>query len=175
MCFARKRTLDKGVLSDLTARQWGETLQYFGYACAYCRRLYFPPDGFTTLELGHVVPVALGGATTKANCIPTCTGCNGRLNVQDPTRADCYVPISTSNGARLIIRDFVDANGGLVPVLWPVMHFEDAGVVPSPCGTESPHHTVYPWEVTCRRCREHVMALCHPFPIKVKLPSKGNY
>lgn len=168
---ANYRTSGRGLVSDLTLAEWRETLAFFAYKCAYCRN----NERGRILELGHIVPVSFGGGTTKANCVPTCTQCNMALGTKDPTRARFYVPIEVAHAAGRRVRDFVDANGGLVPSESPVVHFERFNL--PGCAPDDPteRRSPYPWETTCAKCRGLLMAICHPFEARFKLPTVGDY
>ena len=62
------RTRKLGLKSNLTLGQWVDTLKEYKFSCAYCG------GGFEQLD--HVLPVSLGGGTTKDNCVPSCKKCN---------------------------------------------------------------------------------------------------
>ena len=81
----RRRSLENSVLSNLTEKEWEDTLEYFNHSCAYC--------GITQdehlkkfnerLHQEHIVPLTDGGTYTKDNIIPSCRKCNstkGRQN-----------------------------------------------------------------------------------------------
>lgn len=59
---------------DLLVDEWLKTIKYFGNQCAYC--------GSRWDCLDHVVPLALGGGTTKTNCVPACSSCNAQKNAR---------------------------------------------------------------------------------------------
>ncbi|MCL4504998.1 MAG: HNH endonuclease [Chloroflexi bacterium] len=63
--------------ATLTPREWLDTLDYFGWRCAYCMRAEFAC-------LDHYVPVVQGGGTTRANCVPACTSCNSAKGGRAP-------------------------------------------------------------------------------------------
>ncbi len=63
-----QRAKQAGARHDLTMEQWLETLEYFGYKCAYCGE-----DGYEVIE--HYLPVSVAG-TTASNCVPACLQCN---------------------------------------------------------------------------------------------------
>lgn len=63
-----KRTRDLGLVSNLTIEEWLEIIERYENKCAYCG------DEWTDLE--HVISVAEGGGTTKANVVPSCRACN---------------------------------------------------------------------------------------------------
>jgi hypothetical protein len=63
--------------ATLTLREWLDTLEYFGWRCAYCRRADFAC-------MDHFMPVAQGGGTTQANCVPACVSCNSTKGGKSP-------------------------------------------------------------------------------------------
>jgi len=63
--------------ATLTPREWLDTLDYFGWRCAYCLRADFAC-------LDHYVPVVQGGGTTQGNCVPACTSCNSAKGGRAP-------------------------------------------------------------------------------------------
>lgn len=67
--FQRFRANWAYCLATLTVKEWLETLNFFEWKCAYCRKA-----PYTDLE--HFIPITLEGGTTKDNCIPTCHRCN---------------------------------------------------------------------------------------------------
>lgn len=58
-----------GLPATLTLPEWMETLDYFKWKCAYCRKA-----SYEVLE--HVQPMIAGGGTTTFNCVPACARCN---------------------------------------------------------------------------------------------------
>lgn len=58
-----------GLPATLTLPEWMETLSYFEWKCAYCRKA-----PYAVLE--HVQPIIAGGGTTAFNCVPACARCN---------------------------------------------------------------------------------------------------
>lgn len=66
-----------GLPATLTLRQWLDTLEYFGWRCAYCRRADFAC-------MDHFVPVIEGGGTTQGNCVPACVSCNSAKGGRNP-------------------------------------------------------------------------------------------
>ena len=56
----------------VTAAEWGEILEVFGHACAYCLR----QDEKLTRD--HVEPIARGGRDEYSNLVPACGSCNSR-------------------------------------------------------------------------------------------------
>ena len=69
----RKAYMDK-IVKDLTAAQWQEILEVFGYRCAYCLRQTVP------LTMDHIQPVSKGGPHTASNIVPACKSCNSVKN-----------------------------------------------------------------------------------------------
>jgi 5-methylcytosine-specific restriction endonuclease McrA len=63
--------------ATLTVREWLDTLEYFGWRCAYCRRADFA-------AMDHFIPVTQGGGTTHANCVPACVSCNSAKGGRSP-------------------------------------------------------------------------------------------
>ena len=66
-----KSTNRRLVENDLTALHWLDTVEQFNNTCAYCGNTH-------NLTMDHVIPVSLGGTTTKTNVIPACLSCNVR-------------------------------------------------------------------------------------------------
>lgn len=48
--------------------------------CHYCGKKFAPAE----LTLDHVIPIARGGGSTKANCVPACKSCNTDKKLQTP-------------------------------------------------------------------------------------------
>jgi 5-methylcytosine-specific restriction endonuclease McrA len=71
-----ERARDLGLPASLTLQQWLETLEYFGWKCAYCS------SAFQSLE--HYLPLSMDGGTTAQNCLPTCKSCNSRKHDLHP-------------------------------------------------------------------------------------------
>lgn len=65
---ARRKARDVGAAADLTIEEWKEILDEYDHRCAYC----FAPYE----HLDHVLPLSLGGGTTKDNVVPACARCN---------------------------------------------------------------------------------------------------
>ncbi len=63
--------------ATLTPRQWLDTLEYFGWRCAYCLRADFAC-------MDHYIPIVQGGGTTMKNCVPACTSCNSAKGGRPP-------------------------------------------------------------------------------------------
>jgi len=72
------RALRAGLPYTLTADQWGQTLAYFGGACAYCGTWY----ELQTLE--HWRAHSQGGGFVAGNIIPACRACNLSRRNRDP-------------------------------------------------------------------------------------------
>jgi transcriptional regulator with XRE-family HTH domain len=56
VAYQRKRAEEMGLQATLCLEQWLETLEYFGWKCAYCRGKY--------AVIEHFVPLVHGGGTT---------------------------------------------------------------------------------------------------------------
>ena len=63
--------------ATLTPREWLDTLEYFGWRCAYCQQADFAC-------LDHFVPIVKGGGTTQSNCVPACVACNSAKGGKHP-------------------------------------------------------------------------------------------
>lgn len=74
----RRRARKKELPATLTKCEYGQTLDDFGNACAYCGTK--PKD---TLHQEHIVPVVKGGGYTKGNIIPACQSCNSSKGATD--------------------------------------------------------------------------------------------
>lgn len=61
---------------ELTLEQWQQTLEFFGYACAYCTEE-------TELTLDHIVALSKGGQHTISNIVPACKHCNSSKSAKD--------------------------------------------------------------------------------------------
>ena len=72
-----QRALRQNLPATLTPHEWLDTLEYFGWRCAYCQRADFAC-------LDHFVPVSQGGGTTRDNCVPACVSCNSTKGGKDP-------------------------------------------------------------------------------------------
>lgn len=57
-----------GLPATLTQEQWQEVLERYDHKCVYC--------GADFECIDHFIPLARGGGTTKANCVPSCSHCN---------------------------------------------------------------------------------------------------
>src|SRR5699024_6142729 len=66
----RRYTKMKGNVFAYSESTWNETLESFGYSCAYCG------DTKSKLEKEHVIPVSKNGGFVKNNIIPACKVCN---------------------------------------------------------------------------------------------------
>lgn len=69
----RRRGRIAKVKSTLTQDEWEHICKTYNYRCAYCGKK-------TKLEMDHVVPISLGGPTTKENILPACRSCNSSKN-----------------------------------------------------------------------------------------------
>jgi 5-methylcytosine-specific restriction endonuclease McrA len=63
-----QRAIEHGCPATLTVTEWLDTLNQFNWRCAYCGGVYE--------ALEHILPITLGGGTTKENCVPACWVCN---------------------------------------------------------------------------------------------------
>jgi hypothetical protein len=88
----RARKLNRS--ATLSPRQWLDTLEYFGWRCAYCQRAEFAC-------LDHFVPVVKGGGTTQANCVPACISCNSIKGGKHPQGATHSRSLSPATLARV--------------------------------------------------------------------------
>ena len=67
----------RSVISDFTTSEWEICKTFFDNRCCYCG------GDCDELQQEHFVPVAKGGAYTKANMIPACGSCNSSKNDSD--------------------------------------------------------------------------------------------
>jgi 5-methylcytosine-specific restriction endonuclease McrA len=77
----RYRARENKLPDTITLPEWLETLDYFGWACAYCGHKPF-------VALEHFVPITRGGGTTRGNCVPSCHYCNSRKHARNPHDTD---------------------------------------------------------------------------------------
>jgi hypothetical protein len=70
------RASEAGVPATLTIKEWIKVLDRYKWKCAYCG------GSFEVLE--HFTPIALGGGTTKENCLPACNFCNALKSSRSP-------------------------------------------------------------------------------------------
>jgi hypothetical protein len=61
--------------NDLTAAQWREIKEHYGYCCVYCGKQA------QRLTMDHLTPIARGGSHTVSNVVPACRSCNSRKRV----------------------------------------------------------------------------------------------
>ena len=66
---ARRESIKKSVVSDLSEKEWDEVLVFFDNKCAYC-------GCGLKMEMEHVIPVDKGGGFTRTNIVPACRSCN---------------------------------------------------------------------------------------------------
>jgi len=79
--FARKR----GLIADITARQWNQAILFFDGRCAYCNVELIPTGRENcSLSLDHFIPLSFGGASTRENLVPCCHTCNAAKLSQLP-------------------------------------------------------------------------------------------
>lgn len=112
---ARTVARDRGLIGDITATEWRETLAWFDYRCAYCN------TPAALLELEHVVPVERGGHSVVANCVPSCRSCNRRKGTDDPLRDGFW---DTFPGRERIEQFFRWRGGPITPGPWEPQHWE---------------------------------------------------
>jgi 5-methylcytosine-specific restriction protein A len=62
---------ERGKAKELRKSGWWQQQLAKG-VCHYCGEHFQP----TELTMDHVLPVARGGKSTKANCVPCCKACN---------------------------------------------------------------------------------------------------
>ena len=64
---------------DLTAKQIQERYEEFSGLCAYCncQLTHTNPHDATHYNIEHIIPIEKKGEHTKANIVPSCSGCNG--------------------------------------------------------------------------------------------------
>ncbi len=67
----RYHTRRRGLAATLTAEEWEEIKNQFGYKCVYC-------GGMAKLTQDHLIPVSKGGGLTKDNIVPACLSCNSK-------------------------------------------------------------------------------------------------
>lgn len=79
--FRRREARQRGLEHTLTAAEYEDILERYGYACAYCGR------SDVELEKEHIIPVAQGGGFTKDNIVPACKSCNLRKWAKTPEQA----------------------------------------------------------------------------------------
>ena len=70
---------------DLRASQWWKRRCAKGI-CHYCRQ----PTPASELTMDHIVPMALGGKSTKGNLVPACKQCNTQKKQLLPMEWDAY-------------------------------------------------------------------------------------
>ena len=66
----RRRSIIAGIENTLTISEWRFVLREYGWSCCYCG------EGDAKMTMDHLVPVLLGGATSKYNIAPACQSCN---------------------------------------------------------------------------------------------------
>lgn len=72
---------------QLRAGQWWKRRLAKG-RCHWCGRTVAPKE----LTMDHIVPLARGGKTTKANVVPCCKTCNTRKKLLLPMEWEAYRP-----------------------------------------------------------------------------------
>lgn len=69
----KRRVLQRGIgIYDFTPDQWQQTLEDYGYHCAYCG------GSDDNLTQDHVIPISKGGNHTASNIVPACKSCNSK-------------------------------------------------------------------------------------------------
>lgn len=64
---------------ELKTSQWWKNLIGKG-KCHYCQKIFNPND----LTMDHIVPIARGGKSKKANVVPSCKKCNSEKKLKTP-------------------------------------------------------------------------------------------
>ena len=77
---------EKQKARDLRRSQWWKNRRASG-RCHYCGR-QFPVHELT---MDHVVPLARGGRSVKANVEPCCKACNSQKNILLPLEWEAYL------------------------------------------------------------------------------------
>ncbi len=96
--LARARALN--LPATLTLRQWLAAIAYFGRLCAYCQAQSYS-------DLDHVLPLAAGGGTTAANCVPACSRCNSSKGSSQPQAWTLALPPGPAlDRLQTYLRDF---------------------------------------------------------------------
>lgn len=75
---AARRAKLKGISSGLTAEQWQAVKRAYGFRCAYCKK-------GKSLEMDHVIALAMGGEHSIQNIVPACRSCNSRKGARTAT------------------------------------------------------------------------------------------
>lgn len=94
-----KRAQRVRLLATLTLEQWLETLNHFGWKCAYCKGRY--------VVLEHFIPIIHGGGTTWDNCVPACPRCNAIKMSWNPL-ADWGPDFTGIKDGIEIVRDYLE-------------------------------------------------------------------
>lgn len=71
---------------ELRASQWWKRRLAKG-RCHWCGRPFAPAE----LTMDHIVPLARGGKTTKANVVPCCKQCNTQKKLLLPMEWETYL------------------------------------------------------------------------------------
>jgi len=77
---------EKAKARELRASQWWKRRLAKG-RCHWCGRAFAAKD----LTMDHIVPLARGGKTTKANVVPCCKACNTQKKVLLPMEWETYL------------------------------------------------------------------------------------
>ncbi len=77
---------EKAKARELRRTRWWQHKIARG-VCHYCGGRFTP----TELTMDHLVPLARGGRSTKANLVPACKDCNNRKKVMLPLEWEEYL------------------------------------------------------------------------------------
>lgn len=83
---------EKAKARELRASQWWKRKRSTG-VCHYCGGV-FPPRELT---MDHLVPLARGGRTVKANLVPACRECNSKKRYMLPLEWEEYMSSLSDN------------------------------------------------------------------------------
>ncbi len=72
--FNRQVRERKGI-NTLTAQEWLDILEDYGYKCAYCGCEF---DENNLLTKDHIIPISKDGNNVKENMVPACKRCNSK-------------------------------------------------------------------------------------------------
>jgi len=75
--YHNSRAKSANLPATLMLDEWLETLNHFGWMCAYCQT-----RKYTLLE--HFIPLGHGKGTTTDNCVPACHSCNNIKQAWNP-------------------------------------------------------------------------------------------
>jgi 5-methylcytosine-specific restriction endonuclease McrA len=74
---------EKAKARELRKSRWWQQKTASG-VCYFCREKFLPKE----LTMDHLVPLARGGTSCKANLVPACKECNTRKKVSLPFEMD---------------------------------------------------------------------------------------